>query len=115
MSTDEAPKQSFLAQLCGCLGSSPPVESKAPLEEQAPPKAAPAETPKEKPQPQIFAIMRNGHEVLRGGMTEVQTALDKDDMESAKEEWRQLMKWQVLHARMEEGDGNDGTPRGFFK
>lgn len=69
----------------------------------------------EKPKPQIFAIMRNGHEVIRGGMIEVQTALDKDDISAAKEAWDKLMKFQLLHARMEEGNGNDETPLGFFK
>jgi len=69
----------------------------------------------EKPKPQIFAIMRNGHEVIRGGMLEVKEAIDKDDMAAAKEAWEKLVKFETMHKTMEEGDGTDTSPTGFFK
>jgi hypothetical protein len=69
----------------------------------------------EKPKPQIFAIMRNAHEVIRGGMIEVKDALAKDDLESAKTEWNKLAKFEGIHKTMEEGDGTDESPTGFFK
>lgn len=30
-------------------------------------------------QPQVFAILRNAHEVIRGGMKDCQEAIDKND------------------------------------
>ncbi len=69
----------------------------------------------EKPKPQIFAIMRNGHEVIRGGMIDVKEALDKEDMATAKSSWEKLAKFEGMHKIMEEGDGMDESPAGFFK
>jgi hypothetical protein len=82
---------------------------KTPKPAAAPPKS------EEKPQPQIFAIMRNAHEVIRGGMVEVKDALDKDDFATAKTEWEKLAKFEGMHKTMEEGDGTDASPTGFFK
>ena len=69
----------------------------------------------DKPKPQIFAIMRNGHEVIRGGMIEVKTAVENGDMETSKKEWERLVKFEGMHKTMEEGNGSDESPRGFFK
>ena len=69
------------------------------------------------PKPMIFAIMRNGHEVIRGAMMDIRRLLDGDcDYTTAKHEWELLSRWQNLHAAMEEGCGrpNQG-PIGFFK
>lgn len=89
------------------------------VKETPKPTAAAAEQPKteteEKPKPQIFAIMRNGHEVIRGGMIEVKTALDKDDFDTAKKAWEHLAKFEGMHKTMEEGNGTGASPTGFFK
>lgn len=69
----------------------------------------------EKPKPQIFAIMRNGHEVIRGGMLEVKQAIANDDTAGARVAWEKLSKFQVMHKTMEEGDGTGESPMGFFK
>eukprot|EP00523_Entomoneis_sp_CCMP467_P021177 CAMPEP_0168836962 /NCGR_PEP_ID=MMETSP0727-20121128/4882_1 /TAXON_ID=265536 /ORGANISM="Amphiprora sp., Strain CCMP467" /LENGTH=171 /DNA_ID=CAMNT_0008890371 /DNA_START=42 /DNA_END=554 /DNA_ORIENTATION=- len=70
----------------------------------------------DKPKPQIFAIMRNGHEVIRGGMTNVKEAIEKgNDMEAVKDAWNKLIRFEALHKTMEEGDGTDDSPTGFFK
>jgi hypothetical protein len=69
----------------------------------------------EKPKPQVFAIMRNGHEVIRGSMIDLKEAVDKGDMDSAKKNWDSLSKWSEMHKTMEEGDGSGTTPTGFFK
>jgi hypothetical protein len=53
--------------------------------------------------PMIFAIMRNGHEVLRGSMLDIEAALKKNDMVTAKAMWKKLQRWDNLHMRMEEG------------
>jgi len=76
---------------------------------------ASAATGVEKPKPQIFAIMRNAHEVIRGGMVDLQSVIDKDDMASAKTVWSDLSKFTEMHKHMEEGDGTDASPTGFFK
>lgn len=59
--------------------------------------------------------MRNAHEVIRGGMIEIKNALEKDDFVTAKAEWEKLAKFEGMHKTMEEGDGTDTTPTGFFK
>lgn len=69
----------------------------------------------EKPRPMIFAIMRNGHEVIRGSMRDVQAALDKGDFDEAKVTWDKLEKWSVMHMLMEEGTDGEGSPIGLFK
>jgi len=66
----------------------------------------------EKPRPIPFAIMRLGHEVLRGGIRDCSAALDAGDIPAFLESWAAFRRWQCLHARMEEGDGGSG--RGFF-
>ena len=68
----------------------------------------------EKPELQIFAIMRNGHEVVRGSMLDMKDAIDKDDVETAKEVWQKLNKWTVLHKRMEEGKEPESAGCGCF-
>jgi hypothetical protein len=74
------------------------------------PQAAPVV---EKPKPQIFAIMRNAHEVIRGGMVDIQQAIEAKDMATAKTTWEKTIKFEALHKTMEEGS-TDG-PSGFFK
>ena len=70
----------------------------------------------EKPKPMIFAIMRNGHEVLRGALRELQVTLDDDDgnLDKAVVQWKDYQKWVKMHMAMEEGVGDNG-PRGFFR
>ncbi len=58
----------------------------------------------EKPRPQIFAIMRNGHEVLRGSVHDASDALKADNLDAFSTEYSNLLKWQEVHALMEDGD-----------
>ena len=69
----------------------------------------------EKPEPQLFAIMRNGHEVIRGSMLDMKAAIDKNDMKTAKEVWKNLHHWTILHKRMEEGKGPEPEGCGCFQ
>ncbi|GAX10189.1 hypothetical protein FisN_3Lh384 [Fistulifera solaris] len=69
----------------------------------------------EKPEPQIFAIMRNGHEVIRGGMLDMKEAIDNDDIQTAKEVWQKLHKWTEIHKRMEEGKEPETEGCGCFQ
>ena len=64
--------------------------------------------------PMPMAIMRNGHEVIRGAMLDIQTMLDKDDFESARALWHQFHRFSDLHMRMEEGR-KDANAKGLFK
>ena len=68
----------------------------------------------EKPKPQIFALMKNGHEVIRGSVVEVEDYLDQNDLENALKSYHALHKWMGMHMRMEEGNSDDLTPKGFF-
>lgn len=69
----------------------------------------------EQPKPQIFALMRNGHEVIRGDSRDVKERLEAGDVVGAKELWENMRKWEDLHARTEEGTSNGSTtPKGFF-
>lgn len=69
------------------------------------------------PKPLVFALMRNGHEVIRGAMRDLSRLLAADcDLSTARHEWNLLNRWQALHAAMEEGCGVPGqSPLGFFK
>jgi hypothetical protein len=69
----------------------------------------PAKPPKPSPAP--FAIMRNGHEVIRAGMLECSDALEKNDYDSFKQRYDELALWQRLHATMEDGDA---TTKGMW-
>jgi len=71
--------------------------------------------PDEKPKPQIFAIMRNGHEVIRGAQRDVQKMVDKGKMKEAKALWAKMHKWADIHMKMEEGSGTDESPMGMFR
>jgi len=72
-------------------------------------KPDPDPVPTEKAKPMIFAIMRNGHEVIRGMMKDV---LISPDVQVFRERYAIFVKWQELHALCEEG-GNGG--RGLFQ
>jgi len=86
----------------------------APMQNQAAPPvqaatAANSATPgPAKPSPEVFAVMRNGHEVIRGLMKDCETA---PDMAMFRRDWGCLMKWQELHAMQEDGAAGG---RGFF-
>lgn len=60
---------------------------------------------KEKPQPHVFALMRNGHEVLRGAMLNLEQIVASPDEDVSKfaASWTDFKRWQALHANMEEG------------
>ena len=104
----------------GNCGSKPDVDAIAPPPAMAaapppapPPAASPpaaaAPAPKEKPAPQIFALSRNGHEVIRGAMKECDALCD--DLALFATNWHNLKHWMDLHALME--DGND-MGKGLF-
>lgn len=72
--------------------------------------------------PEVFALMRNGHEVLRGAMKDLSDALvlpNKEKADSKKavalfaQQWADFMRWQTIHMRMEEGE--TGKAEGVFK
>lgn len=65
--------------------------------------------------PQVFAIMRNGHEVIRGAMKDIDGALAKDDMDTVRSIWKNLNKWEQLHLQMEEGSKTGSSPIGVFQ
>ena len=93
-------------------GSSPPSsEAVLPPPDSTSP---PAPDSKEKPKPMIFAIMRNGHEVIRGSVIDVQNHLDREHLDDAIESYHRLHKWMEMHKLMEEGNRDNVTPKGFF-
>ena len=61
----------------------------------------------EKPRALVFAIMRNGHEVLRSSMADMAAALQvsnaKEALKQFNAEYEGFKKWQGIHASMEEG------------
>jgi len=72
----------------------------------------------EKPRPMIFALMRDGHEVIRGAMEdiseEIATQTSKGDYADADkiiEMWNDLHAWEGMHKTMEEGKGVKGSPK----
>lgn len=71
---------------------------------------------KEKPEPQVFAIMRNGHEVIRSAMKDCEVTLKGDDDEESlvafNKEWTGFLKWMSIHGLME--DGKKSVAKGFF-
>lgn len=76
----------------------------------------------EKPKPMVFAIMRNGHEVLRGNLRDMTAALQESNTASFAEQWANFLRWGKIHAAMEDGVpggvgvDEEGTPlgRGMF-
>lgn len=76
------------------------------------------------PTPQLFALMRLGHEVIRGAMRDIRELLFANhDMNSSSELttaerikkarslWRELYQFMNIHQAMEEGEGK---AKGFF-
>lgn len=66
------------------------------------------------PKPQIFAIMRNGHEVLRGAMQDCSNCASQGDEMNLNEfakRWGDFTRWQNIHANMEE---ETPAASGFF-
>ena len=66
------------------------------------------------PKPMPMAVMKNGHEVIRGAMLDIQNMLDKDDFESARTLWHQFHRFSDLHMRMEEGY-KPANAKGLFR
>lgn len=64
--------------------------------------------------PNIFSIMRYGHEVIRGTMKLVNVTLEQGDLDDALEIYHKLEDWGVMHKLMEEGNNDGKTPKGFF-
>lgn len=58
----------------------------------------------ERPRPLIFAIIRNGHEVVRGRLRDVEIDLLQKEYDLAEAEWRHLKIWFFQwHRKMELG------------
>eukprot|EP00527_Entomoneis_sp_CCMP2396_P005948 CAMPEP_0198140252 /NCGR_PEP_ID=MMETSP1443-20131203/3449_1 /TAXON_ID=186043 /ORGANISM="Entomoneis sp., Strain CCMP2396" /LENGTH=265 /DNA_ID=CAMNT_0043802625 /DNA_START=233 /DNA_END=1030 /DNA_ORIENTATION=- len=68
-----------------------------------------------KPRPLIFAIMRNGHEVIRGAERDLKELIEKGDLEGAAELWEKHKRWMFVHMKMEDGTETEGSPMGMFK
>lgn len=108
----------------GCSASKQPAasaEKAAPAAEKPPAQASPGSTREpsketaaqvEKPKPQVVAVMRNGHEVLRGAMRDMAEALESGDALEFRGCWESFKKWSDIHAAMEEGVPGKG--RGMF-
>ena len=71
----------------------------------------------EKPTPKVFALMRNAHEVIRGGTEDISDELRKGkdaDVDNVVQMWTDFHKFEVMHKYMEEGNGDKKTPMGMF-
>jgi len=66
----------------------------------------------QKPRPQVFAIMRNGHEVIRGCSRDLKELVDLGSVEEFQKYWNQSKAWMSYHAKME--DGVEGKGKGMF-
>lgn len=64
-----------------------------------------------KPDPIPFAIMRNGHEVIRGLMVEIDQAVKEKNEFNFSQLWKTFKTWMIHHANMEDGVGKI---KGFF-
>jgi hypothetical protein len=97
--------QSTAASKDGIVKSPPPPPSEVTPLASAPAKATnDGKQQEEKPTPKIFALMRDGHEVIRGAQLDVGAAIEKEDYETAKDIWEKLCKWCNIHMIMEEGN-----------
>jgi hypothetical protein len=61
---------------------------------------------------QVFAIMRNGHEVIRGASQDLHAMAEQDNAGEFSSLWSELRRWEALHAQME--DGVQGRGMGMF-
>lgn len=68
--------------------------------EEPPPKPS-------KPHPQLASIIRNTHEVLRGGLRDLEIALHDEsiEIEERQQIWKEFFRWVLIHQTMEEGGG----------
>lgn len=62
--------------------------------------------PIERASPQIFALMRNGHEVIRGALSDAHAALARGDLDGFLALWNDMSRWMSCHAAMEDGVEN---------
>lgn len=71
----------------------------------------------EKPKPLVFAIMRNGHEVIRGAQRDMAEMIYNGDLKGAIDMWEKHNRWMFIHMTMEEGlpDKVGQTPMGMFR
>lgn len=79
-------------------------------------------TSDEKPKPLVFAIMRNGHEVIRGAMVGISEEIslqmsrgDRANVDKVVKMWNELHKWEDMHKLMEDGSGSEESPSGMFR
>jgi hypothetical protein len=66
--------------------------------------AAPA-PPADPPRPMPFAIARNCHEALRGGLKDCKAAVESGDLETFTAEWNDYCRACKVHAEMEDLPG----------
>lgn len=50
--------------------------------------------------------MRNGHEVIRGAIRDLDALLTASKHAEFEELYPKFKRWQMIHARMEDGDPN---------
>jgi len=94
----------------GCTCSSAAIDQVQELDEQLIVKAS---TSVELPQPVIFALIRNGHEVIRGRLQDIKILLERGELEMATSEWANLRKWYHTHLLLELG--TEKGARGFLR
>jgi len=65
-----------------------------------------------KPHPEVFALMRNAHEVIRGALADLTAALavptpdhaaKRAAVDSFRAQWRELARFLAIHQKMEDG------------
>lgn len=57
-----------------------------------------------KPRPRIFALLRYGHDVIRGGIDDIQVAVDGKEVDKAMNIlYPQLHRWIRLYNLLQEG------------
>ena len=78
------------------------------------PVAVPEQVIAERPRPLVFALMRNGHEVLRGAMEDISDYLEKENKDTACAAYLEFHRWSALHKLMEDGHNDGKTPKGMF-
>lgn len=78
------------------------------------PVAVPEQVIAERPRPLVFALMRNGHEVLRGAMEDISDYLEKENKDAACAAYLEFHRWSALHKLMEDGHNDGKTPKGMF-
>lgn len=68
----------------------------------------------EKHSPQIFALISYGHEVIRGGLKDIEQFVHAKDIDGALISFQKLGKWENIFYIMKMGAGSNDGPHGLF-